>query len=206
MASTSQVVPTFHGHISSTYDALLVFEACLGGRLAPLPCRPSNLERAGLIRSGNVFVYEETSSGVKRWTDGVPWSPSRMLGNFLIYRELDASFRPGAKRRANKRSKSSGISEHQPNESLYKSNPISQDVLRSLVGSLTTSYAFKVGGLVKKTISVTVGGLSHRLVSYYSIADILDNKFTTPSKDPTFQHITPRLDLAQHHFRWPLVE
>ncbi|CAO3597762.1 unnamed protein product [Absidia cylindrospora] len=30
-----------------------------------------------------------TTIGIKRWTDGLVWSPSRIFGNFLIYRELD---------------------------------------------------------------------------------------------------------------------
>ncbi len=52
-----------------------------------------------------MFIYEENASGIKRWTDGVPWSPSRILGNFLVYRELLKPFPPGEKKRATKRNK-----------------------------------------------------------------------------------------------------
>lgn len=95
--------PTWHGHISSTMDALLLFEACLDGHLTHVPRRPHDREREELIRSGNVFIYEEHSSGIKRWTDGYNWSPSRILGNFLIYRELEKAFPPGEKKKALKK-------------------------------------------------------------------------------------------------------
>jgi len=225
MAFTSQTAPTFFGHIATTHDALILFEACLGGNLTPVARRLHDRERAGLIKSGNTFIFEEHSSGIKRWTDGVPWSPSRLLGNFIIYRELDIPFPPGEKRRSIKRSKSSGISKQEPNGTLcsglntgyrapsgtaslnhVKSNPLGEEVERSLVGSLTASYGFKEEGLVKKTIGVTIGGVSHYLVSYYSIADVLNNNLITPSRDPTFQNITLRLDLARYPFRSAIGE
>lgn len=41
-----------------------------------------------MIKSGAVFVFSVAESGIKRWTDGMLWSPSRIQGNFLVYREL----------------------------------------------------------------------------------------------------------------------
>jgi hypothetical protein len=41
------------------------------------------------IKSGDVYVYEESRSAIKRWTEGRMWTPSRILGQFLIYREAD---------------------------------------------------------------------------------------------------------------------
>jgi len=225
MGAPSQLTPTFQGHIASTHDALILFEACLSGAISHVARRPHDRERAGLIQSGNVFIYEEHSSGIKRWTDGVPWSPSRILGNFLVYRELDRPFPPGEKKRAMKRSKTSphGLSKsldaYGAVNSSYNlasgggydpANPTSalnKETERSLIGSLIDSYGFKDGGLVKKTVSVTIGGISHHLVSYYTVADILNNKFTTPTKDPHFQHIIPRPDLiTKQNFRTPINE
>ncbi|RGP61503.1 gti1 pac2 family [Fusarium longipes] len=100
--------PTYTGFIESTYDALIIFEACLNGDLHHVARRPHDRERQELIKSGNVFIYEESCSGIKRWTDGVSWSPSRILGNFLVYRELKQPFPPGEKKRACKKPKSSG--------------------------------------------------------------------------------------------------
>lgn len=229
MASSSPLVPTFYGHIASTQDALVLFEACLSGSLNHVARRPHDRERASLIKSGNVFIYEEHSSGIKRWTDGVPWSPSRILGNFLVYRELERPFPPGEKKRAMKRSKKSppaGILKHDSYPSSNSSmstgynagstaassfdspaSSISKETERSLIGSLVDSYGFKDDGLVKKTVSVTIGRVSHHLVSYYTIADVMNNKFSTPSKDPRFQHIQPRPDLVtKQNFRTPVDE
>jgi hypothetical protein len=229
MPSTAPLAPTYYGHIASTQDALLLFEACLSGALNHVARRPHDRERASLIQSGNVLIYEEHSSGIKRWTDGVPWSPSRILGNFLVYRELERPFPPGEKKRAMKRSKRSpGISKApEPYGVLSNgmshayhagsaaastfdfgnSNSLSKETERSLIGSLVDSYGFKEDGLVKKTVSVTAGGISHHLVSYYTVADVMNNKFTTPTKDPRFQHLTPRADLlTKQNFRAPLDE
>src|SRR5215471_4738094 len=85
--------PTYTGYVASTQDALILFEACLTGILQDVPRRLEPLERSQLVRSGSVFTYKDTS-GIKRWTDGVAWSPSRQLGNFFIYRELDQTGKP----------------------------------------------------------------------------------------------------------------
>lgn len=87
-------MPTFHGFVHNTMDGLVLFEACLSGKLPYVPRRPHDMERASLIKSGSFFIYEENASGIKRWSDRVAWSPSRILGNFLIYRELEEPFRP----------------------------------------------------------------------------------------------------------------
>ncbi|TAQ85644.1 hypothetical protein B7494_g6031 [Chlorociboria aeruginascens] len=229
MGSSSPLVPTFQGHIASTQDALILFEACLTGGVSHVPRRPHDRERASLIKSGNVFIYEDHSSGIKRWTDGVPWSPSRILGNFLVYRELERPFPPGEKKRAMKRNKRSpGISKAQepfgrlnaaistgyspasitsPGFQSTNAISLSKETERSLIGSLVDSYGFKSEGLVKKTVSVTIAGVSHHLVSYYTVADVMSNKFNNPSRDQRFRHITPRPDLiTKQNFRTPIDE
>lgn len=97
------MTPSWHGFIHDTIDALRVLEACLQGTLHHIPRRPHDRERGSIIASGNVFIYEENASGIKRWTDGVTWSPSRIMGNFLVYRELDEPFPAGEKKKAKKR-------------------------------------------------------------------------------------------------------
>ncbi|KAL6921447.1 hypothetical protein FSHL1_005416 [Fusarium sambucinum] len=103
--TSPQLQTTYNGFIKTTHDALLIFEACLCGHLQHVPRRPHDRERQELITSGSVFVYEEKSSGIKRWTDGVNWSPSRILNNFLLYRETTQPFPPGKKKQAIKRDK-----------------------------------------------------------------------------------------------------
>lgn len=94
-------IETFYGLVENTLDALRIFQMCRDGRLNRVRRRLHERERR-LIRSGSVFVFDEEESGIKRWTDGRLWSPSRILGNFLIYRELEkkenTSSKPNLKR------------------------------------------------------------------------------------------------------------
>jgi hypothetical protein len=131
-----------------------------------------------------------------------------MLGNFLVYRELERPFSLGETKRAIKRSKRlSGISKALE---LYGglSNEIgngynvafvavltfdsansgffSEKTERLLIGLLVNSYGFKEEGLVKKTVSVTVEGVSYYLVLYYTVTDVINNKFIILTKDPRF--------------------
>lgn len=78
---------TWHGYVESTHDAFLVFEACLSGMLSKVPKRLDDQERKK-IRSGSIFVFDEHSSKIKRWTDGRLWSPSRILGMSIIVMSL----------------------------------------------------------------------------------------------------------------------
>ena len=213
--------PTYTGHVSTARDALRLFEACLRGHLHHVPRRPHDRERTQLIKSGCIFIYEENASGIKRWTDGVPWSPSRILGNFLVYRELVKPFPPGEKKRAQKRAKNNRTarsSDPYPNQrrdsedamiptntAKADSNAEGREGERALIGSLVDSYGFKEGGLVKKTMSVNVNGIHHHLVSYYNIDDVLAGKLQSPSKDKDLDEIEPRLDLvARQNFRAPI--
>jgi Gti1/Pac2 family transcription factor len=228
MSSSTPLTPTYYGHISSTLDSLILFESCLNGTMNHVPRRPHDRERSDLIQSGNVFIYEEHSSGIKRWTDGINWSPSRILGNFLIYRELERPFAPGEKKRANKRNKkTNGVAKSQqesrsgstssvmgpngPSAAASQmdagSSGLDKDYERSLVGSLVDSYPFKKNGLVKKTISVQYQGVPHHLVSYYSIADVTSGRLKTPMSMPNLSAIIPRTDLISgQNFRAPIDE
>lgn len=215
--------PTFRGYVRTTKDALLLFEACLSGHINHVPRRPHDRERTSLIDSGNVFIYEEQSSGIKRWTDGVTWSPSRILGNFLVYRELEKPFPPGEKKRAMKRGnrprpasvvrpgepymKPSGYSpEHVPAAVAGDGRVTQQtEAERELFGSLVDSYGFKEKGLVKKTMSVTVNKVTHHLVSYYTVQHVLHGDLTTPST--AFPQLRIREELWKNQsFRSPLEE
>lgn len=169
-ASSSQNTPTnawteppWTGWIETTGDALLILEAARRGLIPRVTRRLVDSERK-MITSGSVFVFDEDESGIKRWTDGFFWSPSRILGNFLLYRETE-------KRGAGHRS-SRADREHNPDatdpsnynvegvksEGQTLSRPrseasrlgIDRQRERSLVGSLTNSYKFKPGGMMKK--------------------------------------------------------
>lgn len=166
--------PTFEGYVSSTLDALVLFEACLSGQLNHVPRRPHDRERKDLIKSGSIFIYEEHASGIKRWTDGVSWSPSRILGNFLVYRELKKPFPPGEKKRALKKRKApsaDSISEHikaegssSPDYDFLVDNSIINDgdkshISRNHNSNNVVSQAHSRAGISKDTERALIGSL-----------------------------------------------
>ena len=167
-----------------------------------------------MITSGSVFVFDEEESGIKRWTDGFFWSPSRILGNFLLYRETDK--RGAGHRGARAEPPPETVNEHSQynvdgqrleGQSLSRpkgeSGTLSLDRQRErvLVGSLTNSYKFKTDGLMKKvgprclltpffsrpswqTFSLTIRGVSQHLISYYKIEDVEQGRLRSPSSLP----------------------
>jgi hypothetical protein len=135
----------------------------------------------------------------------VPWTLSRILGNFLVYRKLERLFSLGEKKRAIKYSKRLfRISKLEPydlfNSSINKclvfvialsfdflnSNSICKKAKQSLISLLVNLYGFKKEGLIKKTVSVIVGGVFYYFILYYTIVNIINNKFTMLFKNPRF--------------------
>ncbi|KAK9461563.1 Gti1/Pac2 family-domain-containing protein, partial [Lipomyces oligophaga] len=203
---------TYTGYVSTTHDALILFQACMQGLLHSVSRRPHDRERVDLIRSGNIFIFNEGTSGIKRWTDGIAWSPSRILGNFLVYRQLEKPFAPGEKKRAakrNRRKKQRDMPYPNPSPTTPSSNMPSNSVQsasaeRALVGSLVDSYGFKEGGLIKKTMSVLINGSPHHLVSYYKPDDVMQGNFSTPSTNPLLRDLPISAELTQRqNFRIP---
>ncbi|CZR52143.1 uncharacterized protein PAC_02020 [Phialocephala subalpina] len=177
MASNS-LSPTYYGHIATIHDALLVFEACFNGALELISRRPLRKERGSLIRSGNVFAYSETT-GIIRWTDGLPWSSSRSFEGFFVYYQLQELLP----------SLNEGSAKHS-NQTLGLSNNTAQP--------FNAFHGFKEGGLTKKTMSITVGDICYHLVSYYTVGDVAKSILGTPSNDPRFENTSPRSDLTRN--------
>lgn len=82
------LIPAYEGaYVQDTRDGLLLIQGVIDGKLPITTRRPEN-EDQHLIKSGNVFVFKyRGKSKMQRWTDCLSWSPSRILGEFLIYRE-----------------------------------------------------------------------------------------------------------------------
>lgn len=66
---------TFQGYVISSIDALVLFEACLTGALCHVPRHPYDHEIKDVVKSGNIFIFEQQASGIKCWFDGFPWAP-----------------------------------------------------------------------------------------------------------------------------------
>lgn len=209
-SQTTWTEPPWSGWIETTGDALLILEAARRGLIPRVTRRLVDSERK-MITSGSVFVFDEDESGIKRWTDGFFWSPSRILGNFLLYRETD---KRGAGHRG---ARSDSADDHQYNDgtrpdghSLSRpkgessSSGLDRHRERVLVGSLTNSYKFKSDGLMKKTFSLTIGGVAQHLISYYKIEDVEQGRLRSPSSLPELASldISPEY-LDKTHFRNP---
>lgn len=196
--------PAFDGFVESTLDALLIFEGCRRGALPKISRRLQEFEKRALVVSGAVFVFDEEETGIKRWTDGLSWSPSRTLGNFLVYRELDKKAGGSSAEGEEGRGGGSLVEKEQlddagtegllvkrtplPNTLRRDSNgeasavasgpnPLDRTRERQLVGSLTSTYRFRSDGLVKKTISLA----GQHLIGYYKIDDVTSGRLRTPS-------------------------
>lgn len=225
--NNSIVKETFHGYIENTRDSLLLFEACKRGIIPRITRRLRDRDRH-LIRSGSIFCFDEQESGIKRWTDGLIWSPSRILGNFLIYREMDDKkiartttsvtddygiMQGGAKNIDNEilRSRISSLcSTSTTTTASNNSYMAASDILRkqrekALVGSLKNSSKFKRNGLIKKSMSLIVDGVQQHIISYYSKEDVLSNRLITPSSivELASLEVSPGLRLRQN-FRIPI--
>lgn len=74
----------FSGIVETTMDALRLVEAARQGLIPRIVRRLNSSERQNMIKSGAVFVFSVEESGIKRWTDSMLWSPSRIDGNFLV--------------------------------------------------------------------------------------------------------------------------
>ncbi|KAK1231929.1 Global transcription regulator sge1 [Marasmius sp. AFHP31] len=205
-APTTWTEPPWCGWIETTGDALLILEAARRGLIPRVTRRLVDSERK-MITSGSVFVFDEDESGIKRWTDGFYWSPSRILGNFLLYRETD--------KKTTGRGRGGGSDNNFEDEGNTLSRPrdgtIGSDRQRerNLVGSLTNNPKFKTDGLMKKaracaTFSLTIGGVAQHLISYYRVEDVENGRLRSPSSLPELASlaISPEY-LDKTHFRNP---
>ncbi|KAI7874943.1 hypothetical protein K492DRAFT_173930 [Lichtheimia hyalospora FSU 10163] len=162
---------TYIGYIKTPQDALIIFEACRRGQLHRVQRRLSTKERIH-IQSGSVFAWDEREAGMRRWTDGRTWSPSRVLGSFLTYRELDTKRRP---RRSSSSSTSSAHHQH------HHHAPVSK---------AASACSYKPDGLIKQSFSIcTAANQKLHLISYYTKADVLAGRLKQPSADSMLSQI-----------------
>lgn len=149
-----------------------------------------------MIKSGAVFVFSVEESGIKRWTDGLLWSPSRIVGNFLVYREINerTSSRGSHKKPYPLDSSSRGLSTHRTSPDQTSAAFKGPGHLLQTHGS-TDQGTFKLNGLIKKTITVTVEGSDLHLISYYTSEDIRSGKLKRPSNKPDIMalHMPPHI-------------
>jgi hypothetical protein len=150
---------TYFGIIKSPVDALLIIEATQRNLLPRITHRLT-VEDRSQIQSGSIFVYDELESGIRRWTDGRHWSPSRIQGSFLVYREVAHKEAPPRTFMQPYLKKSGGR--------------LTKDDHQGPTGPLLSqkgTYFFKEDGLIKKTFSVVLNGRGMHLIAYIRPSD-----------------------------------
>ncbi|CCC70240.1 hypothetical protein NCAS_0E01700 [Naumovozyma castellii] len=192
------IEPTFKGYVENEQDALLIIQATIEGKLKHIARRPYEIERPYLIVSGNVFVFIEEISGIKRWTDGVAWSPSRITGKFLIYKESDKNA-TGANKDDTKINVPSLV-----NPQAAAATAVDNESSGGSSGNSKGS-TIKPNGLQKKTISVKLKGQTGynpieniHLVSYYSEEDVEEHRLLIPRESEyIFKNVHPSMELVR---------
>lgn len=186
--STERITETYRGYVGSTKDALLVTQAMLNQQLSLIPRRPTEKERPDLIKSGNVFVFIEEYLGIKRWTDGIAWSPLRILGRFLVYRELDKN---SLNEKDDKKKKKRKVSIDQVR---HNSNPTYSSGSWTSEAADSKAYVSRDQGLIKKTMSIATNSndleldkknqkMTIHLICYYNADDVLNGTLLRPSEN-----------------------
>ena len=167
---------TYHGHVRTPNDAIILFEACRIGILPRVQRRLSEKERQQ-IKSGSVFVWDEREAGMRRWTDGKSWSASRVSGSFLTYREMEGKRGGSALPTAPVVKRASGKS---PDGSVNGDSE----------GEGPDGYRYKLDGLMKQSFSITTSSGQHlHLISYYSRSN--SRNLPQPTNDAQLRHIRP---------------
>jgi Gti1/Pac2 family len=155
--------PTFEGYIATHSDAELLVKACVHGEVNLFPRRPIEEEYGRLIRSGHVFVCEE--SHIKRWTDGKSWTSGRAKKGFVEYDEVEPK----------KQSKRAKMNLHSPELNANAS---------------TTLLAIPENKkLKKKSVTITNFRTTYRVISYYTLGDI--KTLLTPSGHRPLKDLPP---------------
>jgi hypothetical protein len=157
---------TAYGYLADINDALLIVQLCMNDKM-PLVRRRLTLFERENIRSGSIFSFIETNEKsnpivtpprkskdlqpMRRWTDGLSWSKSRVHGHFLVYKEVAEKRSVSAKRAAF-------------DDDAYN---------RNRNGKATT--ILKSDGLMKRTFSIIVdGNIWHVVCFFTSLLNFLD--------------------------------
>ncbi|RPB21414.1 hypothetical protein L211DRAFT_432570 [Terfezia boudieri ATCC MYA-4762] len=170
---------TYHGHVRTPADAIILFEACRLGLLPRVQRRLSEKERQS-IKSGSIFVWDEREAGMRRWTDGKSWSASRVSGSFLTYREMEGK-------------RGGGNAFAPPVTTMpHRKSPNGDSDSDHLDMEGQEGYRYKPDGLMKQSFSITTANHQKlHLISYYARSHPASMNLMQPSQDPQLKHIRP---------------
>ncbi|KRH92085.1 Gluconate transport-inducing protein, partial [Pseudoloma neurophilia] len=176
--NTTGINNVIKGYLHSYSEASLIMHAVRLGLIQPIKERLSGIDRER-ITTGNIFVFIE-SEGIKRWTDGKIWSPSKILGHFLLYKEVPKYL---SKSSIKKRNRENASNSTNLNINFNTSKNTNEQGLQSYntrsynnQSYYTQSYNYQSYDnqdhstefcLYKKTISIKHESKSYHIISYY---------------------------------------
>lgn len=126
-----------HGYIHKIEDAYLIVHAIRFNLMKSVQNRLSKEDKE-MIRSGQIYCFRYKNEGMKRWTDGKIWSPSRVSGKFLIYKEVPKH-----------------LSKSQIKKIKKQGHNIKQEIDSSL-------------DFFKKTAAIIIGDTHYHVIAYYN--------------------------------------
>ncbi|KAJ3297515.1 hypothetical protein HK104_000417 [Borealophlyctis nickersoniae] len=165
------------GRIECEEDGLLLLEAARRGLV---PCVETRLVKDVPIkvRPGSCFIYNQDRWGIKRWTDGRRWSPSRINGCFLVYRQCSWKM---------------------PHNAAVRKYGVSRGTVhvngeKVKVGS-KGAYRVIQNGLIKSTLSAMMDGCTWHLVTYHQDGNSHYKKLCRPPNVRSLSGIQPLADI-----------
>ncbi|KAI9164216.1 Global transcription regulator sge1 [Blastocladiella emersonii ATCC 22665] len=170
------VPPTYVGYVQELQDALYVFEGTQTGQLPRTVRRLTAPEKTRAVFHGAVYVFLEKESGIKRWTDKLHWSASRISGQFLVYREIEKIADDPAALLTPPQSPPSARAADLPANAVVSAQAPTCAIARK------QGFTLKGHGMVKRTLSLVYRGVTHHLVSYYDEQRL--DELSRPSADP----------------------
>ncbi|KAJ3382428.1 hypothetical protein HDU84_004281 [Entophlyctis sp. JEL0112] len=175
---------SYFGFVEDEMDSLILVEAVVAKKIAPFAGGPLEIARLS-VRSGSVFILAESCRYLKRWKDGLQWSPSRSYGQFLLYRQVGKMDRSCDAEESAVHAEALNIPGVDP---------------RYAQSSLKDGTQIVKNGLTKRSITVTGSdGSIYRVISYYNRNDVLDAAglvLRRPADDPEVNQV-----MANHVFR-----
>ncbi|KAJ2999231.1 hypothetical protein HDV02_003325 [Globomyces sp. JEL0801] len=155
--------------VNTPADAALLIYSCFDSskRIQSVKRRLDSHER-NKIKSGCVFVFSEQESGMRRWTDGMRWSKSRVEGQFLVYRRLQPL-------------------EKDDEMGSMKRLKLENEDFRSVPAE--SLKICKDDVLCKKTFAIAIQGNISHVICYYSKRDVAEGKLNTPTSMALFEGI-----------------
>lgn len=88
---------SYFGCMHKLSHYLSLFQLAVNREVPTLKKRLNDTEK-DMIRAGSTYIYSESESGIRRWTDNLSWTPSRASNECVFYQEIASHTQPMLKK------------------------------------------------------------------------------------------------------------